>query len=177
MVASGETKPAGKDAASGDDVQIADFSAVKTPGKDYTLKVGADTSHPFDIGADVLRKLKYDALAYFYQTRSGIAIAMPYAGGKQWTHAAGHVQDREDGAVLGGDPLRRVAAVAAVLSVDDGTEHDDAQALLRSRYPQYRGMALADLPVIAMRIERVTSWGNLAPVAPLRPGEGVPPSC
>ncbi len=92
VVASGETKPFGKDAASGDDVQVIDFSAVKTPGKDYTLKVGADTSHPFDIGADVVRKLKYDALAYFYQTRSGIEIAMPYAGGKQWTHAAGHVQ-------------------------------------------------------------------------------------
>ena len=92
LVASGETKPVGKDAASGDDVHIIDFSSVKTPGKDYTLKVGADTSHPFDIGADVLRKLKYDALAYFYQTRSGIPIAMPYAGGKQWTRPAGHLQ-------------------------------------------------------------------------------------
>jgi endoglucanase len=92
VVASGETKPAGKDAASGDDVQIADFSAFKTPGKDYTLKVGNDTSHPFDIGADVLHKLKYDALAYFYQTRSGIALVMPYAGGKQWTRPAGHLQ-------------------------------------------------------------------------------------
>ena len=37
-----------------------------------------------------------------------------------------------------------------------------AQALLRERYPQYRTMQLADLPVIALRIERVTSWGNLA---------------
>ncbi|HLY88964.1 MAG TPA: hypothetical protein VKQ27_08265, partial [Acetobacteraceae bacterium] len=43
----------------------------------------------------------------------------------------------------------------------DGTEHDHAQDLLRSRYPQYREMALADLPVIALRVERVTSWGNL----------------
>jgi endoglucanase len=92
VVASGETKPVGKDAASGDEVQIADFSAFKTPGKDYTLKVGADSSHPFDIGADVLHKLKLDALHYFYETRSGIAIAMPYAGGKQWTRPAGHVQ-------------------------------------------------------------------------------------
>jgi PPOX class probable F420-dependent enzyme len=45
----------------------------------------------------------------------------------------------------------------------DGPEHDQAQALLRSRYPQYRGMAIDELPVIAIRIERVTSWGNLAP--------------
>jgi PPOX class probable F420-dependent enzyme len=44
----------------------------------------------------------------------------------------------------------------------DGVEHDRAQALLRSRYPQYQSMALAGLPVIAIRIERVTSWGNLS---------------
>src|ERR1700730_2320530 len=43
-----------------------------------------------------------------------------------------------------------------------GTEHDQAQALLRSRYPQYQEMVLDDLPVIAIRIERVTSWGNLS---------------
>ena len=44
-----------------------------------------------------------------------------------------------------------------------GAEHDRAQSLLRARYPQYRGMQLDNLPVIAIRIERVTSWGNLAP--------------
>jgi endoglucanase len=91
VVASGETKPFGKDAASGDDVQIVDFSSFKTPGKDYTLWVAGEGSHPFDIGKDVYKKLKYDALAYFYQTRSGIEIKMPYAGGKQWTRPAGHV--------------------------------------------------------------------------------------
>jgi PPOX class probable F420-dependent enzyme len=43
----------------------------------------------------------------------------------------------------------------------DGAEHDRAQALLRERYPQYRPMDLAPLPVIAMRIERAASWGKL----------------
>jgi hypothetical protein len=43
----------------------------------------------------------------------------------------------------------------------DGEEHDRAQALLRERYAPYRTMQLAGLPVIALRIERVTSWGNL----------------
>ena len=47
--------------------------------------------------------------------------------------------------------------------LNDGAEHDRAQDLLRERYPQYRMMQLADLPVIALRIERVTSWGNLTP--------------
>ena len=35
-------------------------------------------------------------------------------------------------------------------------------ALLRERYPQYRTMRLTGLPVIALRIERTTSWGNLS---------------
>jgi PPOX class probable F420-dependent enzyme len=43
-----------------------------------------------------------------------------------------------------------------------GDEHDAAQELLRRRYPQYRSMDLAPLPVIAMRIQRVSSWGQLA---------------
>ncbi|MBV8334071.1 MAG: TIGR03668 family PPOX class F420-dependent oxidoreductase [Alphaproteobacteria bacterium] len=49
---------------------------------------------------------------------------------------------------------------AEVLS--GGTEHDRAQELLRQRYAQYRAMELAELPVIAIRIERVTSWGKLS---------------
>ena len=49
---------------------------------------------------------------------------------------------------------------AEILSV--GTEHDRAQELLRQRYAQYRAMELAELPVIAIRIERVTSWGKLS---------------
>jgi PPOX class probable F420-dependent enzyme len=43
----------------------------------------------------------------------------------------------------------------------DGHEHDAAQALLRVRYPQLETMHIAHLPVIAVRIARVTSWGNL----------------
>jgi PPOX class probable F420-dependent enzyme len=43
-----------------------------------------------------------------------------------------------------------------------GSEHARAQALLRARYPQLRAMDIAPLPVIAVRIERVTSWGNLS---------------
>jgi PPOX class probable F420-dependent enzyme len=45
----------------------------------------------------------------------------------------------------------------------DGAEHDAAQARLRERYPQYRTMALADLPVIAVRITRAAGWGDLRP--------------
>ncbi|MFL5285026.1 MAG: TIGR03668 family PPOX class F420-dependent oxidoreductase [Rhodopila sp.] len=44
-----------------------------------------------------------------------------------------------------------------------GDEHDRAQQRLRQRYPQYRAMDLAPLPVIAMQIRRVLSWGALDP--------------
>jgi PPOX class probable F420-dependent enzyme len=43
----------------------------------------------------------------------------------------------------------------------DGAEHDKAQERLRERYPQYRSMELAPLPVIAMRIARAAVWGDL----------------
>jgi PPOX class probable F420-dependent enzyme len=44
-----------------------------------------------------------------------------------------------------------------------GVEHDRAQSLLRSRYPQLDAMQIGELPVIAIHIERVTSWGDLGP--------------
>jgi PPOX class probable F420-dependent enzyme len=46
--------------------------------------------------------------------------------------------------------------------LNTGREHDRAQELLRARYPQYRAMQISDYPVIAVRIERATSWGNLS---------------
>jgi hypothetical protein len=46
--------------------------------------------------------------------------------------------------------------------LEAGAEHDDAQQLLRTRYRQYQMMAIDDLPVIAIRIERVRSWGTLS---------------
>jgi PPOX class probable F420-dependent enzyme len=49
---------------------------------------------------------------------------------------------------------------AEILSA--GAEHDRAQQLLRQRYDQYYAMELAELPVIAIRIDRVTSWGKLS---------------
>jgi len=64
----------------------------------------------------------------------------------------------EDWTRLGWVMLRGSAEI-----LDSGPEHDAAQELLRGRYPQYRAMNLADLPVIALRIAHVTSWGDLSP--------------
>ena len=69
------------------------------------------------------------------------------------------VADRydEDWTLLGWVMLRGRAEILA-----GGTEHDEAQALLRSRYPQLAAMQIAGLAVIAVRVERATSWGNLS---------------
>jgi PPOX class probable F420-dependent enzyme len=77
--------------------------------------------------------------------------------------SAAFVADRydEDWRQLGWVMLR-----GRVEILSGGPEHDNAQALLRERYSQYRTMQLAELPVIALRFDRVTSWGNLA-VRPL----------
>jgi PPOX class probable F420-dependent enzyme len=63
----------------------------------------------------------------------------------------------EDWTRLGWVMLRGPAEI-----LDAGAEHAAAQALLREKYVQYRAMNLADLPVIALRIAHVASWGDLS---------------
>jgi PPOX class probable F420-dependent enzyme len=71
---------------------------------------------------------------------------------------AAFIADRYDAdwSRLGWVMLRGAAEILAA-----GAEHDRAQQLLRVRYPQYRTMPIEALPVIALRITRVTTWGNL----------------
>jgi PPOX class probable F420-dependent enzyme len=60
---------------------------------------------------------------------------------------------------------------AGILS--DGSEHARAQVLLRARYPQLGAMNIEALPVIAVRVERVVSWGDLSVdglASPAQPG-------
>jgi PPOX class probable F420-dependent enzyme len=63
----------------------------------------------------------------------------------------------EDWSRLGWVMLRGRAEI-----LRSGTEHDRAQELLRSRYRQLAHMQIAEQPVIAVRVERVTSWGDLS---------------
>jgi PPOX class probable F420-dependent enzyme len=63
----------------------------------------------------------------------------------------------EDWARLGWVMLRGRAEILA-----GGAEHDAAQDLLRARYPPLAAMQIVVLPVIAVRIERVASWGDLS---------------
>ncbi|HXC27986.1 MAG TPA: TIGR03668 family PPOX class F420-dependent oxidoreductase [Stellaceae bacterium] len=72
---------------------------------------------------------------------------------------AAFIVDRwdEDWTRLGWVMLRGAADI-----LETGAEHGAAQELLRERYPQYRAMNLAALPVIALRIAHVSSWGDLS---------------
>lgn len=91
-VADGTTSEGALDDASGDQVQLIDFSNFSTPGT-YRLIVGAAQSVPFQIGGDLYSQLKRDALHYFYLNRSGIPLEPEYAG--EWSRPAGHVSDAD----------------------------------------------------------------------------------
>jgi len=73
--------------------------------------------------------------------------------------ATAFVADRydEDWSRLGWVMLRGPAEI-----LEAGAEHDAAQAVLIERYPQYATMQIAHHPVIALRIARVASWGDLS---------------
>ena len=87
------------------------------------------------------------------------AAALKRIGNIERNPAVAVVVDRydEDWTRLGWVMLRGRAEILRA-----GMEHDDAQELLRSRYRQLAAMQIAELPVIAVRLERVTSWGNLS---------------
>ena len=96
-VASGFTVPQGVDAASGDNLHKIDFSSATVDGANLVLKVGADSSYPFQISTTALVRPFYDALKYFYHNRSGIAIETSFTGGgtyasdSKWARPAGHL--------------------------------------------------------------------------------------
>ena len=87
---------------------------MKTPGRGYVLSVGGDASHPFAIADDLYAHLQYDALAYFFHNRSGMAIELPYARDEKWARPAGHVGDRSVGCA----PLRAGGPPACAYKLD-----------------------------------------------------------
>ena len=89
-VAQGSTVAKAMDAMSGDSAHTVDFSAYDTPGTGYVLSVAGSDSFPFDISTDPVKKLRSDALAFFYHQRSGTPIEAQYVG-NQYARPAGHV--------------------------------------------------------------------------------------
>lgn len=92
LIAAGMTTAGTFDPASGDIVEMADFSEVTTPGT-YILSIGDLESAPFTIGTDIYGDLSRDALRYFYLNRSGIELEEQYAG--EWARPAGHLSDND----------------------------------------------------------------------------------
>jgi PPOX class probable F420-dependent enzyme len=73
----------------------------------------------------------------------------------------------EDWSRLGWVMLQGAATI-----LESGPEHDAAQAVLRARYPQLAAMRIEDLPVVAVRIDHVASWGRLEPDGPRQDEDG-----
>ena len=90
VVESGNTTVFGYDEASDDTIHIVDFSSVDIAGTDYVLDVNGVESYPFDITTALYDQLRYDALAYFYHSRSGIEIEAQYVG-EEYARPAGHI--------------------------------------------------------------------------------------
>ena len=95
-VFTGDSSVLGEDADSGDSVHVLDFSKFQEPGT-YTLKADGQKSRSFSIGGTAYYSgMLYDALNYFYQNRSGIAIESQFITSGDSTslaRAAGHSND------------------------------------------------------------------------------------
>ncbi|WP_329485137.1 glycoside hydrolase family 9 protein [Kitasatospora sp. NBC_01246] len=90
QVASGTTTVLGADQASGQSTHLVDFGGYPGTGTGYTLVVGGQASHPFDISASLYDGLRADSMSFFYQQRSGIAIDAALAG-SAYARPAGHL--------------------------------------------------------------------------------------
>ncbi len=75
-------------ADAGETVRLADFSALRAPGR-YQLRVaGLPDSAPFEVGAGVYQALNAAAIKAYYYNRAGIALDTRHAG--IYARAAGH---------------------------------------------------------------------------------------
>lgn len=84
----GQGQPAGKDAYSGAENQLADFSALTQPG-DYFLSVpNAGASYPFKIMADPFQYLTMAAIKAYYYNRASMDLLPSFAGA--WSRKGGH---------------------------------------------------------------------------------------
>jgi endoglucanase len=91
VVFQGKLTPAAADANTGDQVQAADFSALKSEGSYYLQVPGVGRSWTFSVDANVYERTYYLAMRGFYGQRCGTAVDMgPEFPG--YTHAICHQQ-------------------------------------------------------------------------------------
>lgn len=84
VMASGESVPAGPDAASGVDVHVINIDASLAQGDGYVIEACGQTSRPFSVQPDIYAGLSVDALRYFYHNRIGIPIEAQFVQGPEW---------------------------------------------------------------------------------------------
>ena len=89
-VMEGTAQDAGTDAASGDHVRVADFSALTQEGTYYVQNELGERSHCFRIGQDVYLALQKDLTKALYYQRCGCALQEAHAG--VYTHPECHMQ-------------------------------------------------------------------------------------
>ncbi|MDN3678854.1 glycoside hydrolase family 9 protein [Vibrio tapetis subsp. quintayensis] len=89
----GRTIPTGMNKASGENLHKIDLTAYTSILTGLSVVVDGESSFPFDINSSIYQQLKYDALSYFYQNRSGIAIDKQYVQRDDLARPAGHPSD------------------------------------------------------------------------------------
>lgn len=73
-------------------VRVADFSDLRTPGRYIVVVDGVGDSPPFEIRPDVLRPVSTAALKAFYLARSRTDLEPEFAG--PWARTGGHPDDQ-----------------------------------------------------------------------------------
>lgn len=92
VVLQGRTEVFGMDATSGDHVHTVRFDELRIAG-DYTVVIGEHRRN-LRISDTAFAAVKRDALVFFYQNRSGIAIEAQYVARPDLARPAGHAPDR-----------------------------------------------------------------------------------
>lgn len=90
---SGRSTLFGMNKASGENIHQIDISNITTEQKGLVVEVDREKTFPFDISKNIYSTLKYDALSYFYQNRSGIEIKKELVKRDNLARPAGHTSD------------------------------------------------------------------------------------
>jgi len=91
-VLSGSLAAAERWAPAGQDVRLADFSALQAPGR-YRLQVkGLPDSPPFVVAGDAYAAVNAAAIKAFYFNRASTSLLPQHAG--RWARPAGHADDK-----------------------------------------------------------------------------------
>jgi endoglucanase len=93
VIKEGKSNFFGQNKASGEMIHQIDISNVTNESQGLVVAVEGIKTFPFDISSNIYSQLKYDALSYFYQNRSGIEIEKRFVSRDDLARPAGHNKD------------------------------------------------------------------------------------